>query len=111
MTGASDGSSRRRRSRSVTSSGSVVGIDLDITMGEVAGPDPGAALAHADIDGDADILALHMGGNGRFVVIRTALALFGDRDAADPDSQLVAVGLFAGLADRHHDAAPIGIFA
>jgi len=31
-----------------------------------------------------------------------------DADSAEPDRQPVAVGLFAGLADRHHDAAPIG---
>src|SRR5688572_8818086 len=109
--GASDGRSRRRRSRSVSSSGSAVGIDLDITMGQVAGPDPRAALAYADVDGDADVLALDMGGDRGFVVIGPALALFGDGDAADLDAELVAVGLLAGLADRHHDAAPVGILA
>ena len=34
-----------------------------------------------------------------------------DADAAEPDRQLVAVGGLAGLADRHHDAAPIGVLA
>src|SRR5687768_5573205 len=95
--GASPGCSRRRRSRSVTSSGSVVGIDLDITMGQVAGPDPRAALAHAHVDGDADVLALDVGGHRRLVVARAALALLGDDDAADLDGELVAVGLLAGL--------------
>src|SRR5205085_9553200 len=32
-----------------------------------------------------------------------------DLDAADRDRQPVAVGLLAGLADRHDDAAPIGV--
>src|SRR6185436_12892748 len=109
--GASSGCSRRRRSRSVVSSGSVVGIDLDITMGQVAGPDPRAALAHADVDGDADVPALDVGGDRRFVVAGAALAPFGDGDAADLDAELVTVSLLAGLADRHDDAAPVRVLA
>jgi hypothetical protein len=36
-------------------------------------------------------------------------ALGSDRDAADRDLQAIAIGLLAGLADRHDDAAPIGV--
>ena len=35
----------------------------------------------------------------------------GDADLAEADVELVALGLLAGLADRHHDAAPIGVLA
>ena len=46
---------------------------------------------------------------GAFVIARHRAALGGDPDAADRDRQPVAVGLLAGLADRHDDAAPIGV--
>ena len=35
----------------------------------------------------------------------------GDSNFAEPDVELVALGLFARLADRHDDAAPIGVLA
>ena len=35
----------------------------------------------------------------------------GDADVAEIDVELVALGLLAGLADRHHDAAPVGVLA
>ena len=38
-------------------------------------------------------------------------AVSGDRHAADFDGEFVAVGAFAGFADGHDDAAPIGVFA
>ena len=34
-----------------------------------------------------------------------------DADVAEIDVELVALGLLAGLADRHDDAAPIGVLA
>src|SRR5262245_61673786 len=111
MTGASDATSRRRCSRSVLSSGSVVGIDLDIPVREVARPDPRAALPYADVDRDADVLPLDMGGDRRLVIVRATLALFRDHDPADLDAELVAVGFLAGLPHSHDDAAPVCILA
>ena len=58
--------SGRRISLSVTSSTAVVGIDLDIAMGEVAGPDPRAGLADSHIHFDMHIATLDMGGDRRF---------------------------------------------
>jgi hypothetical protein len=34
-----------------------------------------------------------------------------DMGFAEADREPVALGGFAGLADRHHDAAPIGVLA
>src|SRR5690348_5301012 len=111
MAGASAGWSGRKRSRSVVNSTAIVGIDLDVAMGEVAGPDPRLAGADADIDFDLDVAGLDVLGDRRFVVISDALALGGDQHAADLDGQLVALGLLAGLADRHDDAAPIRVLS
>ena len=47
----------------------------------------------------------------RFVVSGVAQPLMRDASAAEPDRQPVAVGFFAGLADGHHDTAPIGVLA
>src|SRR5689334_1519160 len=111
MLAASSVRSARSLSRSDSSSTPVVGIDLDVAMGEIAGPDPRLAAADADIDLDLDIAALDVLGDRRLVVIGDALALGGDQHAADLDRELVAVGLLAGLADRHDDAAPIRVLA
>ena len=59
----------------------------------------------------ADLRLLHVGRDRRLVIGRIARALVRDADAAEPDRQPVAVGRLAGLADRHHDAAPIGVLA
>src|SRR4051812_1725344 len=111
MAGASAGWSGRRRNRSVVSSTAIVGIDLDVAMGEIASPDPRPARADADIDLDPDIPALDMLRDRRLVVIRHALALGRDQHAADLDRQLVAFGLLAGLAHGHDDAAPVRVLA
>src|SRR5262245_27784916 len=89
----------------------IVGIDVDIAVGQIAGPDPRPTLAHADVDRDRDLLPLHMGGNRGLVIIGDALAASRDLDPADGDLQLVAIGLLARLAHRHDDAAPIGVLA
>src|SRR5690348_3352536 len=111
MLAASSARSPRSLSRSDSSSAPVVGIDLDIAVGEIAGPDPRLAAADPDIDLDADIAALDVLGNGRLVVAGDTLALGGDQHAADLDRELVAIRFLAGLADRHDDAAPIRVLA
>src|SRR3954466_8426507 len=107
MVGASAGWSGRRRNRSVVSSTAIVGIDLDVAVGEIAGPDPSLAGPDADIDLDPDVPALDMLGDRRLVVVGHPLAFGRDQHAADLDRQLVALGLLAGLAHRHDDAAPV----
>src|ERR1700752_2441969 len=89
----------------------IVGVDVDVAVGEIAGPYPRLALADADVDGDGDVAALDVLGDRRLVVVRTPLPLLGDGHAADADAQAVSVGLLAGLADGHDDASPVGIAA
>ncbi len=51
-----------------------------------------------------------MGHDLGFLVVGIAHAVLRNLDAADADAQLVADGFFAGLADGHDNAAPIGVF-
>src|SRR3546814_7264021 len=39
----------------------IVPVDLDVAFGEVTGPQGGAGAADADVDGDLQFLALHVG--------------------------------------------------
>src|SRR5580704_16821155 len=87
----------------------IAAIDVDIAVGEVAGPHRRLARAEADVDGDVDLAALHMLGDRPLVVIGHRPAIGGDLNAADGDTKPVAIGLFAGPADRHDDAAPIRV--
>src|SRR6185312_2709635 len=89
----------------------VVGIDLDVAMGEVAGPHRGLAPSDADIDRNRDLAPFHVARDRRLVIALDALALVADGDAADGDAQLVAIGLLAALGDGGGDAPPIGIRA
>src|SRR3546814_2641717 len=98
-------------SSDVCSSDLVIGIDVDVAMGEVAGPYARLALADPYVDGDVDLAALHVGGDRRFVIAGSRTALLGDHRAAHRHRHAVAIGLLPGLADRHDDAAPIGVFA
>jgi hypothetical protein len=50
-------------------------------------------------------------GDGRFVIALDRIAIGGDGDAAEADREPVAVRRFARLADRHDDAAPVGVLA
>src|SRR5213078_936829 len=95
--------------RTIRVSAAVAGIDVDIAVGQVAGPHRRLAAADAEIDADRDLAAFHVFGDRRLVIIRHRTALGGDPDPADRDRQTVAVGLFPGLANRHDDAAPIGV--
>src|SRR5712691_11527201 len=90
-------------------SASIATIDIDIAVGQIAGPHRRPAASDTDVDNDADIAAFHMLGDRTLVIPGHRAALLRDLDAADRDRQAVAVGLLAGLADRHDDAAPIRI--
>jgi hypothetical protein len=80
-------------------------------VGEVAGPHGRAALAEADIDADLDRLAPEVRGDGGFVIALDRIAI--GATAMPPkriESRSRSAG-FAGLADRHDDAAPVGVLA
>src|SRR4029453_997337 len=97
------------RSGSAAGSAPVVGIDVDVAVRQVAGPHPRPTTADPDIDRNIDGAALHVRGDRRFFVTVPALAVLGDDGAPDRDAQAVTVGTLAGLADRHHDPAPVGV--
>src|SRR6185312_10568143 len=89
----------------------VVGIDLDVAMGEVAGPHRGLAPSDADIDRNHDLAPFHVARDRRLVIALDALALVADGDAADGDAH--PIGIRAGecrldqrrIGDREADAA------
>ena len=91
---------------------SVVGVDGDVFGGEVAGPDRRAALAEAEIDADARARCSSCRRRPP-LPNRPGRARPRRRRDASPNQidEAVAVGRLAGLADRHHDAAPIGVLA
>ena len=95
----------------LASARAVVAVDRDVFLGEVAGEHAVAAFAEPERDFQRDLRLLHRRGHRRLVIGRIARALVRDADAAEPDRQPVAVGRLAGLADRHHHAAPIGVLA
>ena len=67
-------------------------------MGEIAGPDGGAAVADADVDGDVHLGLLQMLGGLRFAVVGVLHSAGGHQFGADVDGEGVAVGPLAGLA-------------
>src|SRR5262249_13639051 len=97
----------RRSLRSRT----IAAVDVDVAVRQIAGPHGGAPAADAEIDVDHDVGALDVLDDRRLVVVGHDLAVVGDADAADGGPALVAVVALAGLADRHDDAAPVGVFA
>src|ERR1700688_2936387 len=86
-----------------TGSAAVAAVDVDVAMRQVAGPYRRAAAAAPDIDPDKDLAPFHVLAAGPLAIARYRPALGGDLDTADGDRQPVAIGLLAGLADRHHD--------
>src|SRR3546814_3994113 len=51
-------------------SASIVGVDADVAVRQVARPHGGAAVAKADVDSDLDLAALQMRGHRRFEIGR-----------------------------------------
>src|SRR6516165_5368428 len=90
-------------------SAAVAGIDVDVAVGQIAGPYRRLAAADTDIDGDRDLAAFHVLGNRGLVITGHRPAVGEDRPTADRDRQPAGVDLLPGSADRHDDAAPIRI--
>src|SRR3546814_14662298 len=70
-----------------------------------------APFAKAEIGADADVLTFEVSGDGGFIVALDGEAVLCDPMVADADREPVAVGGFARLAHRHHDAAHVRILA
>src|SRR5690606_39762749 len=102
---------RGRWERRASRSRAVVSVDLDVAFGQVAGPDGGRGAPRADMDGDVDLIVLHIGAHDRLVVVRRRGAVDGGDVGTEADGQTVAVDGLLGLASRHDDAAPVGVLA
>src|SRR6266446_7270206 len=87
----------------------IAAIDVDIAVGQIAGPHGRPPPPDAEIDLDVEIAPGHVAGDRRLVIAGHRPALLADPRAADRDHQAVAIGFLTGLADRHDDAAPIGV--
>src|SRR6516162_10530922 len=90
-------------------SAAVAGIDVDVAVGQIAGPHCRFAAGETDIDGDLDVAALHVLGDRRFVIARYWTAVGEDREATDRDRQSIGIDFLPGSPHRHDDAAPIGV--
>src|SRR5271169_1012339 len=66
-------------------SAAVAGIDVDIAVGQIAGPHRCFAAAHAYIDRDLDVAASHMVGDWCLVIAGDRAPARSDLDAADRD--------------------------
>src|SRR4051812_42072743 len=89
---------RWRTNRGASDSRSVIPVDRDILLGEVAGQHAVAALAEAERDLDRDLRRLHRFRHLRLVIGRIARAALGDADAVEGDRELVAVRRLSCLA-------------
>src|ERR1700757_3473563 len=81
--------------RTIRVSAAVAGIDIDIAVGQIAGPHRRLAAADADIDADRDLAALHVFGDRRLVIIGHRAAFSRDLNAADPDRQSALIHLLS----------------
>src|SRR5262249_28808957 len=89
----------------------IIAFDRDLLLCEIAGQNAVAALAQPGADRDRALGLFHCSQTVHLAVGRIARALGGPADAVEGDRTLVAVGGLPGLADRHYDAAPIGVLA
>src|SRR5207342_2196498 len=89
----------------------IVAVDRNVFLGEIAGQHAVGAAAKTDLDLEGYSRALHRLRHHALVIGRVARAFVRHADAVEPDRELVAVGWLSGLANRHDDAAPIGVLA
>ena len=89
----------------------IAAVDVDVAVRQVAGPHRRAAAADAEIDADRRCRGPSC---ARRPASRRSRATGPPSAICTPPieiAELVAIGLLAGLADRHDDAAPIGVLA
>src|SRR5579883_858409 len=87
----------------------IVAADRHIFLRKIACPHGGLAVAEAQIGANFDLVRAHELRQLGFIIGRVARAILGHTHAVEPDRELIALGPLARFADRHHDAAPIGV--
>src|SRR5690606_6740131 len=91
-------------------SGAVVGIDRNVVVREVAGPDGGGESAASERDPDGDLGLLHDAPAVGFAVVRMDAAGRGDVDIVEPHVHAVDVEVLdAGIADGTQQAAEVRV--
>src|SRR5690606_6331670 len=89
----------------------IIGVDRDIVVRQITGPDGGSPTSNADIYPDGDFRILHIVGADRLRILGSALAVAGNHVRPEPNGQSVTVSGLARFADGHHHAAPVGVLA
>src|SRR5690606_3544239 len=91
-------------------SGAVVGIDRDIVVGEVAGPDGGAGIAAPERDPDGDLGLLHDPLAVGLAVVGMDAAGGRDMHFIEPDIDAIDVEILdARIADRAQQASEVRV--
>ena len=88
----------------------VVGIDGDVVMIEIAGPDGKIPRSQMQMNSDGEFVLLHELCE-KIAVVWLWLTVVGDGDATQTDGDMVGVGVLSRLANRHDDASPVGVRA
>src|SRR5271170_4359911 len=99
-----------RASLSLSSSG-IVGVNGDVFLGEVAGPETARARADAEIDAQVILALGEMQVGGVLIHQRRAAAGAAYLVIAEPYVDLAGIDLYSGVADGGENAAPVGIVA
>src|SRR6185437_13951352 len=109
---------RRKVSRKVQSmlfdaavSGGVVGIDGDVLVGKVAGPETVGAAAKSKIDVDGELGLAEVAVRGGFVEGSGTSAALADEEFAETDGDARWIDLGARVASGGDQPAPVGVVA
>src|SRR5277367_4666248 len=82
----------------------VVGIDSDIFLGEIAGPEAAGAGADTEVDADVVFGLRKVEVGGLLIEQRRASAAAADLVITEPDVDLAGIDGDAGIPDRSQDA-------
>src|SRR5580693_7795555 len=90
---------------------SVVGVDADVLVGQVGGPELAIAFALVEFDGDRKLGLLEIGVCGGFIEFCGAPTIAADRKLAERNVDGLRIDLRSRVADSGHEPSPIGIAA
>ena len=71
----------------------VVGVDVDVLVGQVGGPENAGAVALVEIDGDGELRLLNVGVCGVLVELRGSAAVAADGKLAEGDVDAFGIDL------------------